>query len=98
MARRHAGPAEISASGMTMSKRREVPAASFVARRLAGAVALCAALTLPLVAFAQTPELPAATLTLPRDLSPWGMFMAADIVVKAVMVGLAFASVLTWTI
>ena len=39
-----------------------------------------------------------ATLTLPRDLSPWGMFMAADAVVKAVMVGLAFASVLTWTI
>ena len=39
-----------------------------------------------------------ALLTLPRDLSPWGMFMAADIVVKAVMVGLAFASVLTWTI
>ena len=38
------------------------------------------------------------TLKLPRDLSPWGMFMAADIVVKAVMVGLAFASVLTWTI
>jgi biopolymer transport protein ExbB len=37
-------------------------------------------------------------LKLPRDLSPWGMFMAADIVVKAVMVGLAFASVLTWTI
>ena len=41
---------------------------------------------------------PAAAITLPRDLSPWGMFMAADIVVKAVMVGLAFASVLTWTI
>ena len=37
-------------------------------------------------------------LRLPRDLSPWGMFMAADIVVKAVMVGLAFASVLTWMI
>jgi biopolymer transport protein ExbB len=35
---------------------------------------------------------------LPRDLTPWGMFMAADIVVKAVMVGLIFASVLTWTI
>jgi biopolymer transport protein ExbB len=35
---------------------------------------------------------------LPRDLTPWGMFMAADIVVKAVMVGLVFASVLTWTI
>ncbi|WP_224000806.1 tonB-system energizer ExbB [Aureimonas sp. SA4125] len=39
---------------------------------------------------------PAATL--PHDLSPFGMFMAADIVVKAVMLGLAFASVVTWTI
>jgi biopolymer transport protein ExbB len=40
----------------------------------------------------------AISLTLPHDLSPWGMFMAADIVVKAVMVGLAFASLVTWTI
>jgi biopolymer transport protein ExbB len=30
---------------------------------------------------------------LPRDLTPWGMFMAADIIVKAVMIGLLFASV-----
>jgi biopolymer transport protein ExbB len=35
---------------------------------------------------------------LPHDLSPWGMFMAADRVVKAVMIGLAFASLMTWTI
>jgi biopolymer transport protein ExbB len=35
---------------------------------------------------------------LPRDLTPYGMFMSADIVVKGVMLGLAFASVLTWTI
>jgi len=43
--------------------------------------------------------LPAATpSTLPHNLSPWGMFMAADIVVKAVMVGLAFASLVTWTV
>ena len=41
---------------------------------------------------------PAIAVQLPRDLSPWGMFMNADIVVKAVMVGLAFASVLSWTI
>ncbi len=33
-----------------------------------------------------------------RDLSPWSMFLAADIVVKAVMVSLAFASLVTWTI
>ena len=37
-------------------------------------------------------------LNLPHDLSPWGMFMAADIIVKAVMIGLAFASLVTWTI
>ena len=36
--------------------------------------------------------------TLPHDLSPWGMFMAADWVVKGVMIGLAFASVVTWTV
>ncbi len=61
---------------------------------------LAIGLLVPALALAQTPE-PASTdvlLKLPRDLSPWGMFMAADIVVKAVMVGLVFASVLTWTI
>lgn len=36
--------------------------------------------------------------SLPHDLSPWGMFMAADIVVKGVMIGLALASVATWTV
>jgi biopolymer transport protein ExbB len=35
---------------------------------------------------------------LPKDLSVWGMFVAADLVVQGVMVGLAFASVLTWTV
>jgi biopolymer transport protein ExbB len=35
---------------------------------------------------------------LPRDLSPWGMFLNADIIVKIVMVGLVFASLVTWTV
>src|SRR4029450_6508191 len=35
---------------------------------------------------------------LPRDLSPWGMFMNADVVVKVVMVGLIIASIVTWTV
>jgi biopolymer transport protein ExbB len=39
-----------------------------------------------------------ATALLPHDLSPWGMFMNADMVVKAAMLGLAFASVITWTV
>ena len=33
-----------------------------------------------------------------HELSPWSMFLSADILVKAVMVGLAIASLLTWTI
>src|SRR4249919_969849 len=68
---------------------------------LSGQALLAVLLTigLPVYALAQDPT-PGSDvlLKLPRDLSPWGMFMAADIVVKAVMVGLAFASVLTWTI
>ncbi|MFD1326971.1 tonB-system energizer ExbB [Mycoplana ramosa] len=35
---------------------------------------------------------------LPHNLSAWGMFMAADRVVKTVMIGLAAASVATWTV
>jgi biopolymer transport protein ExbB len=37
-------------------------------------------------------------LELPRDLSPWGMFVNADIIVKLVMIGLVFASLVTWTV
>ena len=33
-----------------------------------------------------------------KELSPWSMFKSADILVKAVMLGLAFASLVTWTI
>ncbi|HEX2891173.1 MotA/TolQ/ExbB proton channel family protein, partial [Vineibacter terrae] len=47
---------------------------------------------------AQAQEAPAALPRLPVDLSPWGMFNNADIVVKAVMIGLAVASVVTWTV
>ncbi len=36
--------------------------------------------------------------SIPHDLSPIGMFLSADWVVKAVMMGLALASVATWTI
>jgi len=35
---------------------------------------------------------------LPQDLSPWGMFENADLLVKIVLVGLAFASLVTWTV
>lgn len=38
------------------------------------------------------------TLGMGHDLSPWGMYQNADVVVKAVMIGLAIASIITWTI
>ncbi|WP_441969301.1 tonB-system energizer ExbB [Microvirga sp. 2MCAF38] len=41
---------------------------------------------------------PSAIVSLPHDLSPWAMFTNADIVVQTVMIGLAFASLVTWTI
>jgi biopolymer transport protein ExbB len=53
---------------------------------------------------AQNPAAPAAgehsvtVAELPQDLSPWGMFIHADIIVKAVMIGLALASLVTWTV
>jgi len=37
-------------------------------------------------------------IQLPQNLSPWGMFLDADIVVKLVIIGLAVASLVTWTI
>jgi biopolymer transport protein ExbB len=56
-------------------------------------------LTWSSAAFAEdaTPA-PIGNLALPRDLSPWGMFVHADPLVQAVLVGLAFASVVTWTV
>lgn len=58
-----------------------------------------AALAVALTASAHAQEaLPAGMKAIPHELSPWSMFMAADIVVKAVMTGLAFASLATWTV
>lgn len=44
------------------------------------------------------PETVVAAVALPHDLTPLGMFMAADIVVKVVMTGLIAASLVTWVI
>jgi biopolymer transport protein ExbB len=76
-----------------------VPRVRWSVATLRGAVpcaALIAWLAAPLSALAQDNVV--ATATLPRDLSPWGMYLNADPVVKAVLIGLAFASVVTWTV
>jgi biopolymer transport protein ExbB len=57
--------------------------------------------TAPVSAAAPAPDSAQAlkpSAAVPHDLSPWSMFLSADVVVKAVMIGLAFASLVTWTI
>ena len=77
--------------------------ARWMRRLTTNAFAIIALIGLPALAFAQaTPEAPTipalGSSDLPRDLSPWGMFLSADPLVKAVLIGLAFASVVTWTV
>jgi biopolymer transport protein ExbB len=76
------------------------PAASAPPAALGGAAPAPAAggVAQPQGETAVPPAMDVAPGQLPRDLTPWGMFMSSDIVVKAVMIGLVFASVLTWTI
>ena len=63
---------------------------------IAASALTAASIAAPVSALAQDNIL--ATATLPRDLSPWGMYINADPVVKAVLIGLAFASLVTWTV
>jgi biopolymer transport protein ExbB len=66
------------------------------------ALAALASTALPGVARAQDagPEMApmVGAAALPRDLSPWGMFISADAIVKGVIIGLALASIVTWTV
>jgi biopolymer transport protein ExbB len=63
------------------------------------------ALDAPVAASSSAPETSADSSRSPRslttglhELSPWTMFLNADVLVKAVMIGLALASLATWTI
>ncbi|RTM07583.1 MAG: tonB-system energizer ExbB [Bradyrhizobiaceae bacterium] len=47
---------------------------------------------------AAKPEAASGVAPAMKELSPWVMFMSADVIVKAVMIGLAFASLMTWTV
>jgi biopolymer transport protein ExbB len=55
-------------------------------------------LLVPIAALAEDAPSVIGTALLPRDLSPWGMYLSADPVVKAVLIGLAVASFVTWTV
>jgi biopolymer transport protein ExbB len=65
----------------------------FLLRSLAAAIS--AAFVVPAMA-QDAPSVLRASL--PRDLSPWGMFLTANNVVQIVIVGLVLASVITWTV
>jgi biopolymer transport protein ExbB len=62
---------------------------------IVGAVALAASAS---AATAQQSESAGSVAHLPHDLSPWGMFLSADIVVQGVMIGLLVGSIITWTV
>jgi len=81
------------------------PSAPATAQAVAPAAAQPAPATATAVPAASAPETGSdnakslkSTVPVPRDLSPWSMFLSADLIVKAVMIGLALASLATWTI
>ncbi|WP_207865426.1 tonB-system energizer ExbB [Pseudomonas sp. 58(2021)] len=80
----------------------QTPAAPAATEQSAPAAAPAA--TVPVQAVdasaADAPEVLEAdnSLGMAHDLSPWGMYKNADIIVKIVMIGLAIASIITWTI
>ncbi|EJM08374.1 tonB-system energizer ExbB [Pseudomonas sp. GM102] len=80
----------------------QAPAAQPAAAQTPAAPAVTPAATDPVQAVdaADVPEVLEAdnTLGMAHDLSPWGMYQNADIIVKIVMIGLAIASIITWTI
>lgn len=80
----------------------QAPATHPAAAQTPAAPAVTPAATDPVQAIdaADVPEVLEAdnTLGMAHDLSPWGMYQNADIIVKIVMIGLAIASIITWTI
>jgi biopolymer transport protein ExbB len=93
--RREKTPASASVSKVGAAENRAERTAIDLA---GGLVALCACVALPTLAHAQAGEGSIAVANLPQDLSPWGMFLHADTIVKTVMIGLAAASLVTWTV
>jgi biopolymer transport protein ExbB len=87
--------ASISVSKVGLEDNHLSQSAGIFVRAMA---AVCAYSALPSLAFAQAGESSVAIAALPQDLSPWGMFLHADTIVKAVMIGLAMASLVTWTV
>ncbi len=87
--------AAVPAAQRSAAQPVQTPAPSTIATPTAAGPASDAAAPSPSV---REGKLLKATATELREFSPWSMFLSADVVVKAVMIGLAFASLVTWTI
>ena len=83
---------------MTTSQRERSRPHTIGTAIACAAAMLLFGLSLPAATAQDEPPSVQGSALLPRDLSPWGMFMNADVVVKVVMVGLVIASVVTWTV
>ena len=83
---------------MTTSQRKLSKPHTIGTAIACAAAMLLFGLSLPAAMAQDEPPSVQGSALLPRDLSPWGMFMNADVVVKVVMVGLVIASVVTWTV
>ena len=83
---------------MTPSQRKRSRPHTIGTAIACAAAMLLFGLSLPAAMAQDEPPSVQGSALLPRDLSPWGMFMNADVVVKVVMVGLVIASVITWTV
>ncbi len=77
--------------------RRNPAAAAALSLFLTAADALRSAYAQAAADAAPAPAV-AATAELPRDLTPWGMFLSADPLVKGVLIALVLASIVTWTV
>ena len=102
-AQQNVAPAAPSAPSVQQAPSvSQAPAAPVQAAQPAQAPASSADVTTPSDATAAPADheskLLKAAPAAPRELSPWSMYNDADVVVKAVMIGLAFASLVTWTI
>jgi len=95
-------PATVTAQPSAVAPPVAAPAPASPAATSPAAIAPSAAVPAPSadvgMAGSNAPVTLKPAAAVPHELSPWSMFMSADIVVKIVMIGLAFASLVTWTI
>jgi biopolymer transport protein ExbB len=93
-----AAPVQPAATGPAPAVAAPAPAQPAVATQPVATQAVPAAASPALAAPESNAPVSITSQLLPKNLSAWGMFLNADIIVKIVMVGLALASLATWTV